>query len=84
MNERIRELIKEADRKCSETKGVYDEILVQLVVLECMSLCEDLKAQQAQFRKEEMDFGMKNIYAEGEATCEHLQKKMKKHFGVKK
>ena len=35
MNERIRELIKEADRRCSETRGVYDEILAELIVREC-------------------------------------------------
>ena len=35
MNERIRELIKEADRLCSETRGVYDEILAELIVREC-------------------------------------------------
>ena len=35
MNERIRELIAEADRKCSETRGIYDEILAELIVREC-------------------------------------------------
>ena len=38
MNERIVELIKEADRRCSETRGVYDEILAQLIVHECTKL----------------------------------------------
>ena len=35
MNERIRELMAEADRKCSETRGIYDEILAELVVRKC-------------------------------------------------
>jgi hypothetical protein len=35
MNKRIRELIAEADRKCSETRGIYDEILAELIVREC-------------------------------------------------
>jgi hypothetical protein len=35
MNKRIRELIAEADRKCSETRGIYDEILAELIVKEC-------------------------------------------------
>jgi hypothetical protein len=35
MNERIQELIAEADRKCSETRGIYDEILAELIVREC-------------------------------------------------
>lgn len=52
------------------------------VVRECVSLCEDLKFQHRSYRMEETDFSMKNIYAEGEATCDLLQHKMKKHFGV--
>lgn len=35
MNERIKELIAEADRKCSETRGIYDEILAKLIIREC-------------------------------------------------
>ena len=38
MNERIRELIQKADRKCSETRGVYDEILAELIVAECIQV----------------------------------------------
>ena len=41
MNERIKELIQEADSKCSETRGVFDEILVQLVVRECCKVLYD-------------------------------------------
>lgn len=35
MNERVRELMQEADRQCSETRGVYDEILAELIIREC-------------------------------------------------
>ena len=41
MNERIRELMAEADRKCSETRGIYDEILAELIVRECAQVCRD-------------------------------------------
>jgi len=41
MNERIRELMAEADRKCSETRGIYDEILAELIVQECVAICQD-------------------------------------------
>lgn len=37
MNKQIREVIKEADRKCSETRESYDEILVKVVVQECVA-----------------------------------------------
>jgi hypothetical protein len=42
MNERIKQLMAEADRKCSETRGIYDEILAQLIVWECMKICENV------------------------------------------
>ena len=38
MNKRIRELMAEADRKCSETRGVYDEILAELIVKETLQV----------------------------------------------
>ena len=40
MNERIRELIAEADRKCSETRGIYDEILAELIIQDCMDVVD--------------------------------------------
>jgi len=45
MNERIKELIAEADRKCSETRGIYDEILAELIVRECVSICQDVDGE---------------------------------------
>ena len=41
MNERIKELIAEADRKCSETRGIYDEILAELIVQKCVDISDD-------------------------------------------
>jgi hypothetical protein len=43
MNERIRELIKEADRRCSETRRVYDEILIGLIVRDCIAIVNNHK-----------------------------------------
>jgi hypothetical protein len=45
MNERIRELIAEADRKCSETRGIYDEILAELVVRKCAEQVDWIMAE---------------------------------------
>lgn len=36
MNEQIKELIRKADSRCSETRGVFDEILAKMVVQECI------------------------------------------------
>ena len=37
MNRVIKDLIQKADSICNETRGVYDEILVELIVRECIS-----------------------------------------------
>jgi hypothetical protein len=47
-----------------------------------MTMSDELKAQYLTSRKSTMDFDEKNIYAEGEAACDVLKYKMKKHFGV--
>jgi hypothetical protein len=41
MNERIKQLMAEADRKCSETRGIYDEILAELIVRECADIADE-------------------------------------------
>jgi hypothetical protein len=38
MNRVIKELIQKADSICNETRGVYDEILVELIIRECAKL----------------------------------------------
>jgi len=35
VNQKIKHIIKLADAKCSETHGIFDEILVQKTVEEC-------------------------------------------------
>jgi hypothetical protein len=59
------------------------ERFAELIVKECMTMSDELKAQYLTSRKSTMDFDEKNIYAEGEAACYVLKYKMKKHFGVK-
>jgi hypothetical protein len=86
MNERIRELIEQCtDRHFNEGGGfeTFDkEKFAELIVGKCMSMSDELKAQYLTSRKSTMDFDEKNIYAEGEAACDILRYKMKKHFGV--
>jgi hypothetical protein len=45
-------------------------------------MSDELKAQYLTSRKSTMYFDEKNIYAEGEAACDILRYKMKKHLGV--
>lgn len=66
MNKRIKELIQEADRKCSETRGVFDEILVKLIVQECADYIrtnyDSWDAEPLAFNMEK-DFGLHGDYA---------------------
>ena len=48
MNERIKELIAEADRKCSETRGIYDEILAKMIVRECAKRIDYWESRQGE------------------------------------
>ena len=71
MNERIRELIAEADRKCSETRGIYDEILAELIVRECI---DTIVRDTANYPGEGM-----MAYYQG---VQDAGKSIRKHFGV--
>ena len=94
MNDRIRSLLDRAEYQARKYPGPDWEVYVEpsreqilekfaeLIVRECMTMSDELKAQYLTSRKSTMDFDEKNIYAEGEAACDVLKYKMKKHFGV--
>jgi len=95
MNERIRELMIEAFQshygdpvtpvsreKAVELVSGWGEKFAELIVRECMAMCDTVSADYLKHRKAADDFRDKNIYAEGEAACDILRYKMKKHFGV--
>jgi hypothetical protein len=97
MNELIKELVKKAGGRLSthtltsypaqrrESIELWDkniEKFAELIVKECMSMCDELKVEYFNHRKNTMDFDEKHIYAEGESACFNLRFKMKKHFGV--
>jgi hypothetical protein len=86
MNERIQELMKQAGAE--DFYGGADcmdvEKFAELIVRECMSMCDDVSNDYLKNRKAAFDFQDKNIYAEGEAACDILKFKMKTHFGVEK
>jgi hypothetical protein len=81
MNERLKELMIEAGYAAPELAG-RAQVLVQLIVKECMTMSDDLKAQYLASRKSTMDFDEKQIYAEGESACDIIKYKMKRQFGV--
>jgi len=88
MNKRLHDIMIDATSTSEFIAGnyywppEYVEKFTELIIKECASLCEDLSFQYERYRMEETDFGMKNIYAEGQAACDVIQHKMKKHFGI--
>jgi hypothetical protein len=80
MNQRIEKLVEQAGFLNKDEESI--EYFAELIVRECMSMSDELKAQYLTSRKSTIDFDEKNIYAEGEAACDTLRYKMKKHFGV--
>ena len=87
MNERIRELAEQTGWRYDNGEWQFAddsdiEKFAELIVRLCMTMSDELKAQYLTSRKSTMDFDEKSIYAEGEAACDVLKYKMKKHFGV--
>jgi hypothetical protein len=62
---------------------LYTEKLAELIVQECMTMCDNVSADYFKHRKAADDFQDKNIYAEGESACDEVRYEIKKHFGVK-
>jgi hypothetical protein len=96
MNERIQELAKQATIRVNNPfvnsdgkvvcdgweEGISISKFAELIVLECMTMCDELQALYLKNRRSTTDFDEKNIYAEGEAACAIIKCKMKKQFGV--
>ena len=90
MNERIEKLAEQAvlqanevfDQKGKDYSRIVMEKFAELIVQECMEMCDTVSADYLKHRKGAFDFQDKHIYAEGEAACDIIKYKMKKHFGV--
>ena len=83
MNERILELAFEANKDLDGNVPIgFAEKFAELIVAECMTMCDELQSQYFTSRKGTTDFGEKNRYAEGEAACYIIKYKLKKQFGV--
>jgi hypothetical protein len=60
----------------------YHKKFAELIVQECMTMCDNVSADYFKHRKAADDFRDKNIYAEGESACDEVRYEIKKHFGV--
>ena len=92
MNQKIRELAErsgffpvpdetEVDLEYRAENARYERF-AELIVKECMSMCDETQANYLKHRKATIDFDEKNIFAEGEAASHVIKYKMKKHFGI--
>jgi hypothetical protein len=79
---RIYERMHNTEQCMEEYREVYNKKFAELIVEECMTMCDTVSADYLKHRKGAFDFQDKNIYAEGEAACDIIKYKMKKHFGV--
>ena len=89
MTERIKELAEQASHQSPDGYPVtipyskdFAEKFAELIVQEFEKVADELKAQFFDNRKQEMDFGVKTIYAECESACDVLKSRVKKHFGI--
>jgi len=86
MSERIKQLMDQAgiDVEAVENLGEMPTALkfAELIVRECMTMCDNVSADYFKHRKAADDFQDKNIYAEGESACDEVRYEIKKHFGV--
>jgi hypothetical protein len=64
--------------------GDFDwRLFGDLIVKECMTVCDEVHAVYLKHRKSSFDFEDKNIYAEGEAASDAIKHKIKRAFEVK-
>jgi hypothetical protein len=74
----LKELMKQSETEC----GFDSNKFAELIVAECMTMCDNVSADYFKHRKAADDFQDKNIYAEGESACDEVRCEIKKHFGV--
>jgi hypothetical protein len=87
MNKRITQFYEQCNQVVDDPFGgahiSFDhQMFAELIVQECMQMCDNVSADYLKHRKAADDFQDKNIYAEGEAACDIIKYQMKKHFGV--
>ena len=91
-DERIKELKQQATDyvdsvdaglKLDHYQQFVDLKFAELIVRECMDICDVEKADYDKCRKGAWDFDEKNIYSEGASACDTVKHKMKHRFGIK-
>ena len=87
MNERIRQIAEEAkeySRSFTFQQEVFQKKFAELIVKDCVTMCDELNAEYLKHRISTTDFREKNRLAEGENACTNLRHQIEFKFGVKK
>ncbi len=86
MNKQIRELAEQAEMAANKGDHVDVKIMMskfaELIVEECMAMCDETQAVYSKHRLASLDFTDKNRYAAGEQAADTIYSKIKQHFGV--
>lgn len=70
------------ERKTTEFTDEQVTTFAELIVKECLDICEAQRATYTKLCKDAMDFRDKNLYAEGEITAHRIRLSIQKQFGV--
>ncbi len=86
MNKQIRELAERAEMAANKGDHVDVKIMMskfaELIVKECMAMCDETQAVYSKHRLASLNFTDKNRYAAGEQAADTIYSKIKQHFGV--
>ena len=83
MNDRIKELIDECWVTREHCTTWFDhEKFAELIVRECVAICETKRAEYTKLCKDADNFTDKNLWAEGEISAHRIRISIQEHFGV--
>jgi hypothetical protein len=82
MNERIEQLMKQADYPAPEMAGRAQR-LVELLIKDFYDICNQAwSANEANRVKEELSMAEQMIFAGAQAQCQRMKENIKEYFGV--
>jgi hypothetical protein len=91
MNNIIKELAEQAMIFSHENGGWristhvpndFKEKFAELLMQECMTICNETQAEYTTAQLSVYEFSEKNIHANGASACERVRNKIKRRFGV--
>ena len=82
MKKRIEELRTQASEEFTEGSRDWQNRFADLIIAECILICDDVSGDYLKHRRSTVDFGEKTIFAEGEAAADSIKHKIKRYLGA--